>query len=370
MLRFLFPAFTLACALLVLFAGAFSDHLRPFETAETADSTSHLPASAPDQTTAQSLPSAPQTVPADSQQQPQATEPQAAPQLLQRQVQTLQQKTTVLEEQLTRRSQELDQRTHELERRTRDLQVAQAAQAETNKFRLGSEPQGQLRQSDDGKQQPATRSDEVNHPAQALDQHQQPPEPRQGNPELAQAEADRLRQVIDALRQRSKAEDSNPARQKAEEQLPTRQQQQQAKPQQPVAKAQPQSTTPVSQPTQPDTGTTDAASPAQRLMTARQWLAAGRPDQARRLLAMVQTQLVLQPVTPDAPEARGTSLPAGDVGNAIRWLDLGANRQAMQAINQAIEDSNGPVSTVRAWSGYPIGIYSGYSQPYATGDQR
>ena len=102
-------------------------------------------------------------------------------------------------------------------------------------------------------------------------------------------------------------------------------------------------------------------------MTAKQWLAAGRPDEARRLLAIVQTQLVLQPVTPDAPEAHGTSVPAGDVGNAIRWLDLGANRRAMQAINRAIEDSNGPVSTVRAWSGNPIGIYSGYSQPYATG---
>jgi hypothetical protein len=122
------------------------------------------------------------------------------------------------------------------------------------------------------------------------------------------------------------------------------------------------------------TASTEVAAPAQNLMTARKLLAAGKPDEARRLLAMVQTQLVLQPVTPDAPDAQGSSVSAGDVGNAIRWLDLGAGRQAMQAINQAMQainpaagDGNGPVSTVRAWSGYPIGVISGYTQPFDPG---
>jgi hypothetical protein len=53
---------------------------------------------------------------------------------------------------------------------------------------------------------------------------------------------------------------------------------------------------------------------------------------------MVQTQMVLQPVTPDRPAAEGGNPSATDVGNAIRWLDIGASGQAMQAIDRAISD--------------------------------
>ena len=89
-----------------------------------------------------------------------------------------------------------------------------------------------------------------------------------------------------------------------------------------------------------------------QLLTARQWLATGRPDEARRVLAMVQTRMVLQPVTPDRPAAEGGNPSATDVGNAIRWLDIGANGQAMQAIDRAIGNANAPVSS-QPWSGYP-----------------
>ena len=89
-----------------------------------------------------------------------------------------------------------------------------------------------------------------------------------------------------------------------------------------------------------------------QLLTARQWLATGRPDEARRVLAMVQTRMVLQPVTPDRPAAEGSNPSATDVGNAIRWLDIGANGQAMQAIDRAIGNANAPVSA-QPWSGYP-----------------
>ena len=89
-----------------------------------------------------------------------------------------------------------------------------------------------------------------------------------------------------------------------------------------------------------------------QLLTARQWLATGRPDEARRVLAMVQTRMVLQPVTPDRPAAEGGNPSATDVGNAIRWLDIGANGQAMQAIDRAIGNANAPVSA-QPWSGYP-----------------
>jgi hypothetical protein len=76
-------------------------------------------------------------------------------------------------------------------------------------------------------------------------------------------------------------------------------------------------------------------SASQELWMARQWLATGRLDQARRVLARLQTQMVLQPVS-DRPAVGGVNAPAAEVGNAIRWLDMGSNAQAMQALNQAL----------------------------------
>jgi hypothetical protein len=103
-----------------------------------------------------------------------------------------------------------------------------------------------------------------------------------------------------------------------------------------------------------------AASAQQQLLTARQWLAAGRPDEARRVLAMVQTQMVLQPVTPDRPAADGGNASAGDVGKAIRWLDIGANGQALQAIDHAVAGARSAAAREQSWpaySGAPRGAY-------------
>lgn len=77
-----------------------------------------------------------------------------------------------------------------------------------------------------------------------------------------------------------------------------------------------------------------------QLLIAREWLVTGRLDQARRVLAMVQTRMVFQPVEPDKPPAaQGVTALATDVGNAIRWLDMGAKDQAMQALNQAMHNA-------------------------------
>ena len=103
-------------------------------------------------------------------------------------------------------------------------------------------------------------------------------------------------------------------------------------------------------------------SPARALMAARQLIAEGKPDDARRLLAMTQTQMVFRPVTPEAPDAQGFSVPATAIGDAIRWLNIGAIAQAMQAINTAIEDSSG---RVRVWSGNSTSRYPAYSQSSA-----
>ncbi len=77
-------------------------------------------------------------------------------------------------------------------------------------------------------------------------------------------------------------------------------------------------------------------SASQQLLIARQWLAAGRLDRARHVLAMAQTRMVLQPFEPDRAAARGVNALATNVGDAIRWLDMGSNEQAMQALDKAL----------------------------------
>jgi hypothetical protein len=77
-------------------------------------------------------------------------------------------------------------------------------------------------------------------------------------------------------------------------------------------------------------------SASQQLLTARQWLATGRLDQARRILAVVQTRMVLQPTGPKGSSSPSVNALATNVGNAIRWLDMGSAGAAMQALNQAV----------------------------------
>jgi hypothetical protein len=148
------------------------------------------------------------------------------------------------------------------------------------------------------------------------------------NLEAARAQTER---EIDLLQQQRKAEQGTLARQKRREQ--------------PVA---------VLAPAVPSASAPNLASSAtprvpvfmqgprasHQLLIAREWLVTGRLDQARRVLAMVQTQMVFQPVEPDQPPAaQGVTPLATDVGNAIRWLDMGAKDQAMQALNQAMHNA-------------------------------
>jgi hypothetical protein len=75
---------------------------------------------------------------------------------------------------------------------------------------------------------------------------------------------------------------------------------------------------------------------SQQLLFARQWLATGHLDQARRILAVVQTRMVLQPTEPNGFSSPSVNALAMNVGNAIRWLDMGSAGAAMQALNQAM----------------------------------
>jgi hypothetical protein len=68
-------------------------------------------------------------------------------------------------------------------------------------------------------------------------------------------------------------------------------------------------------------------------------------------------------VTPDQPVAQGHNITATEVGEAIRWLDMGAGGQAMQAITRALDNTNGGATPVRAWSGYSGSAPSDGSAP-------
>jgi hypothetical protein len=228
----------------------------------------------------------------------------------------------------------------------------------------------------------AQRSQELARSTEALTQQAR-------DRDAVRAETDKLRQGIDTLGEQRRAEEASLARQRA--QLAAVVQPRAAPPRPPVAPrlAQPSSIrqprqaapspptepTPIPQPTQ----LVPAPPAVQQLETARQWLSAGRPDEARRILAMVQTQMIFQPVTPGKASAQGGHSSAADIGDAIRWLGMGASGQAMQSITRAIVNANPPNldgnaraadGAVRAWSGYSADTPSGSAPPPSPGHDK
>jgi hypothetical protein len=169
--------------------------------------------------------------------------------------------------------------------------------------------------------------------------------------EAKRAEMDGLRQGLEAmraetdtLRQQRQAEEDALARSKVQEkQMATAN-----APRRPPAPPRPVSPPPPFAPAL-----------TQSLLNAQQWLAAGRPDEARSILATVQTQMVFRPVTPGHPVAEGGNPSATEIGAAIRWLDVGASSQAMQAINRAINHANAAEPRPRPWSSYPNPPFGG-----------
>ena len=292
----------------------------------------------------------------------------------------LQRQDSALQGQIAQHKQELSQRTAEdrstsaaAERAGRNSLQHQVADLQRQVADLQQQDgaiQGQIAQH---RQEVAERTQDLTQRSQELAQRTQELAQRTHDLDVARAEADRLQKGIDALREQRQSEEASLARLKAAQQQvamavparpaaprpappPTRPAQQ---PAQPVSLQQPTQPTPAPQP--PRLMPAPAAS--QQLQTARQWLSAGRPDEARRVLAMVQTQMVFQPVTPDQPAAQGGNPSATDIGDAIRWLDMGASGQAMQSITRAIDDANVASRPVRAWSGYPTGAPSGGVPP-------
>jgi len=217
------------------------------------------------------------------------------------------------------------------------------------------------RQDDALQSQLAEHRKELAQTAQELAQRKQ-------DMDAARAEADRLRQVIETLREQHQAKEEPPTPQKVQRQqtaaaVPTRTAgpKTNSLPSQHMVARQPSQSTPTPRslppiPTPEPMQAVPAPSAAQQLQAARQWLSVGRPDEARRVLVMVQTQMVFQPVTPDQPVARSSNLSATHVGDAIHWLDMGVTGQAMQSISRAMNEANaGGGGFVPAWSAYPAG---------------
>ncbi len=328
MWRFVLPALAMMGALLVLFAGALGD-LRSWPEVSRG-ATSIMAAVTPDQ--------APSPVPSTPSAQlpaPPGPAQQAASDASQRQVSWLQQQASVLQTQIDQRKQELDQRTQEVN------QIKQ-----------------QLSQS----------TQELNQRTQDLNQRKQQIAQQSHEVDALRGEADKLRKSLEALHQQQQraAQEAAQARQKTQDQQLAVAIQ--------SAGANQSRPSPVRRPGSPDqqvASNTPAMQPmlrpsaSQQLMTARQWLAAGRPEQARRVLAVVQTQMVFQPVTPDQPVEQEGNASATYVGDAIRWLDRGANGQAMAAINRAIAGIGNGLPN--AWAGYPAEGPSSYVQTARTG---
>jgi hypothetical protein len=188
----------------------------------------------------------------------------------------------------------------------------------------------------------------------------------------ARAEAETLSRSADRLREQREAEEALMALENSRHGIASLRRQRQAEDaasppeageqQRPAQPAFPQATPPVStrQPGQPVTTSPRPAQllparqvgqpepnlpPAQpvpaplaqqQLQTSQQLLSAGRPHEARRLLATVQTQMIFAPVTAQRPAVQSDDLSVSDVADAIHWLDIGASGQAMQSITRAI----------------------------------
>jgi hypothetical protein len=393
MARFVLSALAMMAASLVLFAGAlgglpFLPDLSERVTSAISERAQKPPEPTQQLQEQQQAATTAQTTdhPAAPKPPPQAAAPDTLHDVLLHEIADLQQQASAMQAELARQKQELAQR-------TRDLDAAQAKAALSDQEQAQRTQQlGQhSRDLAAAQAQVAQREQELTQRGQELDRrtreleaaraaiaaNKAEPARRNGSDtDAVGAETDQPRQDADAARRARQTGEAQPPRPKVQRQQVAAN----ASPPppapaprpvaQPVAASSPPPA-PASQPAEPSPGPSPSLGPSpspgpaatQQLEIARQWLSAGRPDEARRILAMVQTRMVFQPVTPDQPDAQGTSPSATAVGDAIRWLDMGASGQAMQAITHAINRVNGAPPVVRAWSAYRPGQPSGYAPP-------
>jgi hypothetical protein len=81
------------------------------------------------------------------------------------------------------------------------------------------------------------------------------------------------------------------------------------------------------------------------------------------MLALAQTEMVFQPVTPDQPDASGGNMAATEVGYAIRWLDLGNPDMAVRQIDAVLATMPTSDATGAPSDEAPTPLASGYAAP-------
>ncbi|WP_158929521.1 hypothetical protein [Acidisphaera sp. S103] len=301
MYRFLLPAFVMISAIVVLLAGALGGI--PSLPDLAGEWVAYFTSTAPEHTTPPANDSThvasapPATTPAaPTQPTPTAPDDQAS----QRPApDTLQQQATELQRQIAQRSREL---------------------ASLN-----------------------SSEDQARHELDALHQQRQAEQAT-----ISQLQA-RQKQVAAAAPQSAPAPSGNPPVQAAP--VPPR-----AIAQYPRRQAQPASASPRRVAPYPD----QTQTPRDDLENARDLLVSGRPADARQLLVLAQAQSALRPVTPDQPHATGGSLTATRISDAIRFLDRGNTKYALQAINMAMD---GNTTATRAWPAYPSATSQGNHYP-------
>jgi hypothetical protein len=330
MYRFLFPAFVMIGAIVVLLAGAlgglpslpdltgewtayFTSTAKERTASSTSDSTPA--ASVPPPTPGASMPSAtpaasmPLPTPAASKSLPTQTAPAYQANQLSAS-DTLRRQATELQAQIAQRSQELasldstkDQTRHELDALHQQRQTEEAAI---------SQLQAQQKQM------------------AAVAPHESPPQPQPAS-------------------QSAPAPSDNPLVQTAP--VPPRVTAQYSRRQTQPASAPSRHIAP--QPAHPQT-------PQDDLANARELLVSGRAADARQVLMLAQAQSELSPVTPDQPFATGGNVTATRISDAIRYLDTGNTKYALREINMAMDSTT---NGTRAWPASPSPTPYGRSYP-------
>lgn len=293
MYRFLFPAFVMIGAIVVLLAGALGDF--PSLPDLTRDWATYFASIAPERATSPTSDSTPAaSMPPPT---PTASDYQAkqlpAPDTLQRQAVELQAQVAQRSRELASLDSSEDQARHELDALHRQQQTEEAAI---------SQLQAQQKQT------------------AAAAPHESPAQPQPAS----QAEP---------------APSDNPSVQTAP--VPPRATAQYSRRQTQPASLPPRHIAPQS--AQPQT-------PQDDLANARELLVSGRPADARQLLVLAQAQSELRPVTPDQPFATGGNVTTARIGEAIRYLDTGNTRYALRAINMAMDSTT---DGTRTWPASP-----------------
>jgi hypothetical protein len=260
----------------------------------------------------------------------QKADKQAMREALQQQIADLQQQAKSLQDEVARRSRDLEAANAGTDMLRPNPEASSPAMPPAQEAAAADQPRERpalKRQAADLRQPASSLQDQVARRSRDLEAANTETDTLRQNPEAARVQTGQIRQDTGPLQQQRKAEPGTFAPQKRHEQpmavLSSR-----------LLSEPPLN--PVPSATRPIPVFMPGLRASQQLLIAREWLVTGRVDQARRVLAIVQTQMVFHPVESDQPTVQGVNALATDVGNAIRWLDMGANGQAMQALNQAL----------------------------------